>query len=221
MALRVWLLWIVLLLAGCGGKTPDPSTVVVVPGLGISNVADITMSLNGIRKEVGDLEIESDPKAGFPWQKDILGERRRLPWEKPLYYLGVSSSLGLTVSATNRNIAVQEMNFWCGPDGMAGANAVFTGRISGGLSFANGRKVTRSEVVAVFGEPSRSEGDSRDALRQVHAGKSVSHKSRTAGNSIEILFYPTNGINFILQNDVVTSFEICPKVQPQQNPTPR
>lgn len=206
----------VLLLAGCGGKTPDPSTMVVVPGHGISNVAEITMSLNDIGDHVGDLEIEPSPKAGFPWQKDIFGRRRRLPWERPFHYKAVSSSLGLALSSYSKDKPVQMLNFYCEPHPIIGSNTFFTGRISGGLSFANGRKVTRSEVVAIFGEPLLSEDDSPNASRQTQIGVSVSIKSST-GNGVESLFYPTNGIDFTLQHDVVTSFQIRPKIQPLQS----
>jgi hypothetical protein len=176
------------------------------------------MSLNGIRDQVGDLEVQTYPKSGFPWQKDNVGQRRRFPWEKPSEFTAVSSSLGMAFASSTKDKPVSALMFYCEPHPIVGSNTVFRGRISGGLSFADRRKVTRSEVVAVFGEPSTNEANLPRAMRLTQAGVSVSSRSET-DKGVEYLFYASNGIQFVLEQDVVTVIRILPKVQPRQGAT--
>lgn len=209
-----WLfrLLLIVILAGCG--KPGPNPVVVVPGQGIPKVAEVSMSLREIQDAVSDLGIRSYPRIGLPWQKDSIGERRRLPWEKPSHMTAVSSSLGLYFSAHDKDKPVQFLFFFSDPDPIALDSPVwFTGQLSCGISFANRRRVTREEVVTKFGEPSVNGVDLRTKLWPLLlAGTSVSDKSGT-GNGVENLYYPSDGISFCLRHGLVIAFDIRQKVK--------
>src|SRR4030095_2956289 len=117
-----WLVFIVIL-AGCGKPRPNP--VVVVPGLGIPKVAEVSMSVSEIQAAVGDLDVRSYPKVGLPWLR-----ARRLPWEKPDSITAVSSSLGLYLGAQAKDKPVQSLMFFSDPDRIAvDSNVWFTGEL--------------------------------------------------------------------------------------------
>lgn len=202
---------VALLLAGCGKPSAGP--MIVVPGQGITKIAELGMSLSEIQDAVSDLKTRAYPETGFPWQKDIVGERRRLPWEKPSEYMAVSQSLGLCFSAPDKKKPVQALIFFTDPDPIpVNSNVWFTGQLSCGISFANRRRVSREEIVAKFGEASVHGVDLDSNLDPLlRDGVSVSNKSGT-GNGVENLYYPTNGIWFCLQHDLVIAFDIRQKI---------
>jgi hypothetical protein len=204
------------LLIGCG--KPSTGSVTVVPGQGIPKVAEVTMSLSEIQDAVGDLNTRTYPETGLPWQKDVIGERRRLPWERPHHFTAVSQSLGLYCSARDRDTPVQSLVFFSDPDPIAvKSNVWFTGELSCGISFANRRRVTRKEIVEKFGEASVQGVELRTNLWPLlQAGTSVSDKSGT-GNGVEDLYYPSDGISFCLRHDFVISFHVRQKIRKEEN----
>ena len=198
---------LLVVLAGCTQPRRNPGDVIVIPGRGIPKVAELTMSLAELRKTVDDLKVEAYPALGLPGQRNVFGDRLRLPGERPEHYTAVSRSLGLSFSTYNERKPVQLLTFFSDPAPFCvDSNTWFTGQLSCGLSFKDRRRVGRAEVVAVFGEPSSHQpATNREAWRIVEHGTSLAVRG---SNGVENLWYPTNGISFCLRDDTVISFDI-------------
>lgn len=195
------------LLVGCSDQTDKSGPLTVLAGQGIPGVATVDLSLRQIQATVDDLTIEANPAAGLPWQKNSIGGRPRLPWEKPDYFTAVSRSLGMYLCSNREDSPVQQLWFFSDPKTFKVDSSWFTGNLcgpTGRISFADRRRVSRQEVIAVFGEPMlRQAVYDTNAVQLVNEGTSL---GIIHSNGNENLFYPTNGISFSLRQGLVTSF---------------
>lgn len=200
------------ILASCSRpKYIDNSTLTIIPGFGISNIVEIGMILPTIKKNTRDLAIQECPF------QHISAFVVRIP------------SLGAFWEQNKKVNYVRDIEFVVNPSVYAKGSPFysfpsFRGSIAGGLSFSK-QQVKREDVVKVFGQPacnidehSISSDSIRDAWEQRRSllanGQSVA--SRRSENT-EVLYYPSQGIIFTLNSNVVYGViirkkELGPKV---------
>jgi len=92
------LIGIVLLsVVGCSSpKHVNPESLVIVPGLGISNVVALGMTVGEMRRINPDFKYDTGP-IRMPWQDEYIG---RLPWQKPIWHGGNIPSVGAYFAGT-------------------------------------------------------------------------------------------------------------------------
>lgn len=184
------------LLAGCQSRSKlDSSRLTITPGIGISNIVELGMSMEQIGQRTRDLKIEkavlvpvdvsvvSVPSLGAHWEQ--LSEDERLVG----VYFDIASF---------------------GP-----GRPRFRGKILGGISFVDGEAVTREMITGVWGSPDHSilwsqpasQEQIRDMTSWSASGTSyvvqfVSHPET------EVLFYPAEGMSLTLESNNVTMVNI-------------
>jgi hypothetical protein len=96
-----------------------------------------------------------------------------------------------------------------------------TGNLAGGISFSRG-DVSRVEVVALFGEPvqiiSRPTGTTESFRKQIDAVWAAWKDGRPFeclySGDTAILYYPTNGIAFLIGRAVIEEIRVFPPDMP-------
>lgn len=203
--LRATSLWTVAaaLLIGCGGQTErSGGSCTITPGVGIRGRLEIGMSLDEVKKHYHGVECEESQ------EEHVV--RVTIP---TLGFSGIfyeeSKRLGQMFFVVRR--LPQDDADPCAEMGR------FTGSISGGISFSQG-DVLRGKVVATFGGPEQVVarlGDSDEAFKKQREalwrawedGRAFEHR---AGGDTAILYYPTNGIAFVVEGTVVEEVRVFP-----------
>jgi len=235
---------VTLAVAGCSREVNPPSPLVVVPGVGIPGYVEIGMTVDQVRRKVKGAQVEYYPEIRWPWQvKDYdFGSpspprffqaretSTRSFWQKPEYVEVAIPHLGLSFFTDSDTDPIRSITFWTLLWTPVNWKTWFSGELTCGLSFANGRCIRRDEVVAIFGEPTDyltyGEVRTSEALQAFRVreadllkhGKAVS--VRFSGKA-ERLHYPTNGIEFSLHSDKVGTFTIKERVEPGGVPNHR
>lgn len=188
---------LLLFLAAVGCSRPQHSEIaslpVIVPGFGISNILARGMTLDEIKSRT-DAVFTDQPDGGYWCDVPSLGASFQGSWEQEKLRGGIL--------------------FYVIPHSNAPAVS-FTGSLSCGLSFAKDQKVTRSDVVRVFGLPEkRLDGDitAKEMGMAYHYGKQgVSFSLAMVlkdGMTHETLSYRAKGITFFLTEDLVTMLRV-------------
>ena len=234
---------VTLSVAGCSRVVNPPSPLVVEPGVGIPGFVEIGMTADQVRRKVKEAQVSYYTKIRWPWQvKDYdFGSpspprffqaretSTRSFWQKPEYVEVAIPHLGLSFCTDSDTGPIRSITFWTLLWTPANWKTWFSGELSCGLSFANGRCIRRDEVVSIFGEPTDclTYGEVRTPeTLQAHRfrkaallkhGKAVSERYSNEGES---LHYPTNGIEFSLKSDKVCTFTIKERVEPSSHRSP-
>jgi hypothetical protein len=195
--------------------------LIIVPGLGISNVVASGMTLAKIVRATGDAVVTKIPEEiRMPWDNSDAGRLKRLPWERQDYFRASIPSLGVHFSGPYRGMNQPyygHIDFDIVPDTNS-LGPAFAGALSCGLSFAGNSKVTRKDVVDVFGAPEKQVhlgGPELLRLLEEVASLSVCCPGKD-GRDGELLYYPAEGIMFDLQDDVVVRVGVHPKAKAQR-----
>ena len=169
----------------------DTRALTIFPGVGISNVVEVGMTLREIRRSTHDVVVRgSDARVDVP-------------------------SLGATVSLNARDRVwdvIWDVYFGTNLSPYADSSPSiaipsFRGHVAGGLSFATETGVAREAVIRAFGEPVQSmEGTASLHSLQPLLDKGVSVSLRE-GN-FEQLFYPDLGITFQLFRGIVCALAV-------------
>ena len=192
---------LVFLWSGCSGpKIIDSSSLQALPGRGIANIVELGMPFTLVKENVGELVAEkahlSSPSEGG----------------RPAYYLFEADvpSLGIHLSGWEYKPAkVCSITLHVDPntDGPR-----FVGSM-GDLSFAVRHNVVREDVIRQFGKPSRDLGvppGYTNLHAFVYAGESV---SAWYPDNTERITYPSDGVTFYLEDNIVRRIIINWKVE--------
>ena len=176
----------------------DSSTLVVVPGFGITNICQIGMTFSEIKQK--------SPDAGIWSPFNLLNSKT---WSQPkkltVPSLGMHSYLW-----TNQATPVYRMSFSVAPYLATNLpsigkniNSSFRGSIRNRLFF-NGGPVHRRDVENALGEVNGELSEINKIRESLMLGKSVSNRQNDEHVTI---IYP-DGIEFILVSNIVISFDV-------------
>ena len=195
----------------------DSSGLVIVPGVGISNVVALGMTRTEIQRTTRDLVIQRLPKVRMPWVDVSPEGLSRLPWQKPERYWARVPSLGAVFDGAWGEVSVGSyIKFRVSAQTNATERDAkrFCGTLSCGLSFADGKNVTREDVTRFFGEPTEylqttvTDGTPPHMGSCMKSGTSFSLKA--SKSNIEFLYYPAQGIQFLVEEDFVARVAVFP-----------
>ena len=168
----------------------DSSSLVIVPGLGVSNVVAVGMSLAEMQARTGDMRISirADPD-WFAAQIPTLGVSLDGPYRgKRRPYYGF---INFHVASTNNETSGR-----------------FNGALLSGASLAAVGGLSRGAIVGAFGETAEvvRPATSTNMFRFMHGG--ISFSLLVKG---EVMYYPAQGVMFDIQDGVVTRVAVYPK----------
>ena len=198
--------WIILpvaglAIAGCGPKHPESSDLTIIPGVGIVGVVEVGKTPAEIARLTRDLLVEG---AGP--------------------YTFFVPSLGACWEQETRTGLVPKMDFDLDSSYLAQVYPgtrmrPFRGSIRNQLSCRREGELTRDRIVSVFGSPvehtdlgnpvSRVKLD--ELNRTYLTGRAT---SMPAGVDTEVMYYPLDGIHFIVRGNLVWRISIVPKIKP-------
>jgi len=227
-----------LVVVGCSREVKPPSPLVVVPGVGIPGFVEIGMTVDQVRRRVKGAQIKYYPEIRYPWQVkqydfseptffQASSTHTRRFWERPSDVGVEMPDIGLSFYTNSDNDPIRSITFWTLLWTPVNWRTCFSGELSCGLSFANGRCIRRAEIVGVFGEPTEcltdtevmtSDDQRARIFRLITLLKNGKTVSERFSNGVEHLHYPTNGIEFVLQSDRVGTFTIKERVEPGDTP---
>lgn len=188
---------ILVLLSGCSQRplVQDNSILTVQPGLGISNVFEVGMTVQQARDATHGVTIHGIN------DRDALGKR----WGASRF--GLIQSLGAT-APIERNGEFVIICFHVLPydsdvtvSGLTVTNP-FRGKVGDKLSFKNGL-VRREDVELQFGQIDHVITNLSDGIVLARDGKPFLFRAPAGG---ETLYYRHRGINFDLRSNTVTGF---------------
>ena len=191
--MKAYILLLLALIAfsGCSDRPviTDNSTVVVQPGLGISNVCAVGMTYEQIRKATGDAALVEQG----PWSF-----KRLIPWRRKDRFVFVPSLCARIPFASGR------INYWITFQVTTNDwNQIpFRGRIGEKLSFKDG-PVSRAQVEAALG-PIKTNFTSANPFPNIYLAREPFAIER--GQGLVNLFYTRLGLYITLSNNVVTEF---------------
>jgi hypothetical protein len=171
--------------------------LVVVPGLGVSNVVAVGMSLAEMKARTGDMRmsIRTDPD-WFAAQIPSLGVSLDGPYRgKRRPYFGF---INFHVTSTNNE-----------------TSGTFNGALLSGGSLSAVGGLSRDAIVAAFGETA-------EVVRP--ATTTNMHRFMQDGTSFsllvkgEVMYYPSHGIMFDIQDGVVRRVAVYPKTTGRTTP---
>ena len=201
----------ILITLGCNHDTTVEfgSNLCFEPGLGVRNVCEIGMTLSQIKKGVNSVSTFSSSG------KESLLNR----WKKGRYAL-IPSLSAVTFLGTNQPISI--IDVYVVPfesKSIPGLKITqpFIGKIKDGPSFEE-RDVTRTEVESIYGVIDCNIQDVNKSAETLLAQKSY-YIERTDG--VVELWYLDQGVAFITESNVVTSFKIVPKKKEQNGRGPK
>jgi hypothetical protein len=181
------------LLVSCSRpKVTDSSSLTIVPGLGVTNVVAVGMTLSEIADRTADFQISTT--------------------REPRWFKARIPSLGVSLGGPYRGKRRPYYGFinfhivpW--PEEF---DPRFTGSLLGGLSFAEAGSVTRDDLVGIFGTTEKTvlPVNSTNIFRFMQDGTSFSLLAAEQG---EVLYYPAQGIMFKVHNGLVTRVAVYPK----------
>lgn len=171
------------------------SSYVIVPGLGITNVVALGMSIKGINTMNRDLYYFTDRKWMF--------------WKQPTWQTGVIPSFGISFSGPFNNSGIVDdatVSFYVGPSSRTSLRR-FEGSLSCGISFSNTSIVSKEMLTHEFGVPKE-----QFLMGTKIAGITLpeSHCVVIPDLGMEKLYYPQRGISFDLQSNRVIRVTIFP-----------
>jgi hypothetical protein len=166
----------------------------IVPGVGITNVVAIGMTLKEIKSRADDLHLTVD---------DYMGNKKWFHAEIP--------SLG--VSFGNEYKGKKEpyfgwIDFHVASDNNKGQTS-FRGALSNGPSFAKSGGVSRADILAHFGVPRETLSSicSKEMPRFMVEGTPFALVSA----NVDILYYTAEGIMFDFKDGRLVRVAVCPK----------
>jgi hypothetical protein len=183
------LLLAAIVFVGCSDRPviKDNSTVVVYPGLGISNICAVGMTYEQIRKATGDARLIGSGAGGW---------KRWIPGRSKSRFVSIPSLSATTeyrdpnpIPGVTFHVATNPWN-----------SIPFRGKIGTKLSFQDGT-VSKEQVEAAFG-----------SVRTNFTGVSFQQVSVKPRESFSVTWdpnlltinYPAQGIEFILKSNIVT-----------------
>ena len=214
------ILYAVLSVAGCCDheRRLDTSSLVITPGMGISNVLAVGMNRKDIASVVPDLSVISSPNVRMPWAENT---GQRLPWQSPDRYEGRSAMLGARFHGDwDPSTPIDGfIEFYVRPP-KEDPDFCFTGSLASGLIFGRNVRVHRDDVIQYFGDPMVSaDPQVTNFLLYWSSGTSYSvTNSMQDGSTSELLYYPTNGIMFRLEGDEVVRVSVFRYVKAEFGP---
>ena len=169
----------------------DSSSLTIVPGVGVSNLVAIGMTLAEMKAQTGDMAITTtrEPR-WFGAQIPSLGVSLDGPYcGKQAPYNGF-------------------INFYLVPP-TSSSLARFAGRI-GSTSLGETGVVARSDIIATFGVPRQSFLPANATNMSSYMVEGISF-SLLANEQVEVMYYPAQGIMFDVRNGLVTRVAVYPK----------
>ena len=192
-----WLL--VFLLAGCHTqKYSDSTGMLIVPGLGISNVVAVGMTPSEMNSHVTDLQYQVRPN-------------RWIPSKEPKWHTASIPSLGIVWSGPYTGMHAPYfgyINFYVAPNTNMGI-APFRGYLSSGLDFSTTNAITLSEVTRLYGEPRKTASLDATFIEMLATGVSICVLA--PDKKTKLLYYPADGIMFDFKEDILTRVAVYPK----------
>jgi len=191
-----------LLVFGVAGCTPHPtikdnSKLWVEPGVGISNVCELGMTVKEVRTATSDLQTYGINDREWFWKQ--FGASR----------FALMQSLG-AIAPVEPDRKIRVITFYVVPydsdisvPGLIITNP-FRGKVGDKLSF-NGGPVSRSQVESGFGAVEKTVTNLSDGVELAKRGTPFLFRS-TSGN--EKIYYRHKGIDFEIVSNCVTSFSI-------------
>ncbi|MBI2441625.1 MAG: hypothetical protein HYV35_09655 [Lentisphaerae bacterium] len=164
----------------------DNSGLVITPGLGISNVLELSMTPQEIAHKTGDLIVKELKTVGA-WSFEV-------------------PSLGASWEQESKDQPPPGVYFHVAPGTQL--SHCFRGKVRGGLSFGGEVAVTREDVVRVFGPPRHVLREAivlsknADELRE-WATRGEPYALQNPVTGTETVIYPTQGIHFGLHSNAV------------------
>jgi hypothetical protein len=204
-----YILPLAMVLCACGCATEARSTKLdIIPGEGVAHVATVGMHSQEVAGHTGNGVVAA-----------ITGESG---------FWACVPALGIFWNDEDSRDGITSLRIVVDPSAYPRGNPIhrlsrFRGTLSGAISLATPRALTRDRVVSVFGEPQRSFDLSRSSADQVDqliqececaTRRGLSASLRTT-SATEDLVYPVKGIEFHALDNVVHTIEITRPVEPQ------
>jgi len=194
---------------GCSHPRPsDRSFLTVVPGVGISDVLEIGMTIKDVKASAGQLVIQEHDRGadGIIWEVSVPAiAAATMISTKEGPFSGMSFFTDLSVFAEG-----DDRRSW----------PRFRGSISLGLSFRGEKSGLLKDVLHVFGRPENvivyedMSPFATQVLPLIRNGKSVWVQFRNRDH----LYYPEMGISFALEDGVVYMFEVTKPIPAKGSP---
>jgi len=209
---KTCLLVCLLMTVGCGPRFPDNSCLTITPGVGIAGIAELGNTPQDIALHTRDLVVRefSEDIGGYGFTIPSLGAR----WMQETLTEQVSYiDFQLDSEFLRKHLPAENIR-------------AFRGSINGQLDCGKKGGLTRFDIISVFGSLTKTidlssnvdQKYGKEFITKYVAGRS----NVMAGRSVsmffscdhEILFYPTNGIEFHLRSNVVYGVDIVRRLHP-------
>lgn len=186
----------------------DNSKLTITPGVGISNILELGMTIKEVDRATGDLTFNKlEAFSRFLSQNIWIV---RVP------------SLGATWSQKSETARVEFIYFYVNSKMIREAPDIsslsrFRGKMSGGLSFEKDGGVTKADVIKVLGEPKHTilPSDPDDMISEwTKVGEPFVCQNDP---DTEAIFYPGQGVCLTLHGNRVVAVEIYKKVSVEKH----
>jgi len=205
---------VALVVVGCSKpKHKSSESLVITPGVGISNIVALGMSASDIGSSVVDMTYTVEP-IRWPWQEN-WGSGHAF-WEKPDWQNILIPSLGVQWGGAyvgKRKPCYSFINFHTVAEGYKNSQP-FRGSLSCGIDLSETNEITPSLVIQNFGEPSKT--IPLDSNVWVMLVEGISFRIVTPEHESELLYYPADGIMFDFREGSLTRLAVYPKSMTQQ-----
>ena len=172
----------------------DNSSIVVQPDCGVTNVCELGMTYEQVRRATGDATIHSLSKDARSWNPWGHGQIVLIPSLGAVSYLGANGPLS-EISFKVRPVVVAPQLQIQQP---------FRGKLAQVLSF-DGGPVGRTEVEARFGGTDRTATNITEVIELRKHPQAFDWKGSDGRG---FLWYPTRGVAFEFESNILTSFQI-------------
>ena len=202
---RLYACLLAFIFAGCTNqKYSDSSDMLIVPGLGISNVVAVGMTPAEMNSHMTDLQYQVRPS-------------RWIPSRKPKWQTAVIPSLGIVWGGPYAGMHTPYygfINFHVVADTNMGLRP-FRGALSSGIDFSTTNTITPSEVINCYGDPSNTVPFDSNALAMLAKGQSI--RTLFPETMTELLYYPADGIMFDFRKGILIRVAVYPKRMVEQS----
>ncbi len=186
---------------GCQ-KSPtiaDNSAIVVQPGVGIANVCEIGMDFSQIRMATGDATTQGIYDGSLSWRRLASHGRGRFMLVPSL---GAIAAIGIdeSISLVEFYVRPHKEKIVSGLE----VSTPFRGSLGKLLSFKDS-VVSNRQVETIFGSVTQVATNAAEALVFRRNSQAFVHRR---GDGVEEIWYPTRGVAFVFETNVVTSFQI-------------
>lgn len=218
---------IILLLAGISGCNPQPrvenkTNLVLLPGIGITNVLAFGMSASEIKRAHPDAKLFYYPEAAWFRKTGIYS---RLPWQPPERFTGFIPSLKARFEGGYGQGIGGGISFETGfASEMTSTNPAVV--LNTGAGFSNLCGILRDDIIKWYGMPQEwidmGCTNQRSWTSFATSGSPYGVRSRLLdGGVTELFYYPNPGVMFDVENDRVCRLVILQKLGPRMSCKPQ